>query len=151
MRQPRLKAPETWETAYYHCVSRVVDRRLAFDDEDKLQFVKLMRFYERVCQVRIITYCVLSNHFHLLVEVPAPPKVRPSEAELMEHIRKCYGKERSHFVGEEIRQWRARGANQVAQSLVENWFRRMWDVSSFMKTLKQRFTQWHNKRYGRKG
>ena len=28
---------------------------------------------------------------------------------------------------------------------------RMWDVSGFMKLLKQRFTQWYNRRKGRKG
>jgi hypothetical protein len=27
----------------------------------------------------------------------------------------------------------------------------MWDVSAFMKLLKQRFTQWFNRRRGRKG
>ena len=28
---------------------------------------------------------------------------------------------------------------------------RMWDLSQFMKVLKQRFTQWFNKRHGRRG
>src|SRR5579862_5412268 len=132
MRQPRLKAPETWKVAYYHCVSRVVERRLAFDEEDKRQFVKFMRLYERVCQVRVVTYCVLSNHFHLLVEVPAKPKVMPTEEELVAHIRKCYGKRKAHWVAEEIRQWRARGVTQGAEAVMEGWFKRMWDVSSFM-------------------
>jgi hypothetical protein len=27
----------------------------------------------------------------------------------------------------------------------------MWDVSQFMKMVKQRFTHWHNKRQGRRG
>ena len=27
----------------------------------------------------------------------------------------------------------------------------MWDVSGFMKSLKGRFTQWYNRRHGRKG
>jgi hypothetical protein len=27
----------------------------------------------------------------------------------------------------------------------------MWDVSAFMKLLKQRFTQWFNRQRGRKG
>src|SRR5579862_2698080 len=109
MRQPRLKAPETWTVAYYHCVSRVVDRRLAFDEEDKRQFVKYLRLYEQVCQVRVVTYCVMTNHFHLLVEVPAKPKVMPTEEELLAHIGKCYGKRRAWLVEEEIKQWRERG------------------------------------------
>lgn len=37
------------------------------------------------------------------------------------------------------------------EEIRERYLRRMWDVSSFMKTLKQRFTQWFNKRHKRKG
>src|ERR1700753_287707 len=140
MRKPRMKAPESWGKAYYHCVSRVVDRRLAFDEEDRAKFVKLMRFYERVCMVKVVTYCVMANHFHILVEVPARPEVLPSEGELIEHIRRCYGTNKAELVAEEIRQWRSRGIEGEAQKIVQGWFKRMWDLSSFMKTLKQRFT-----------
>jgi REP element-mobilizing transposase RayT len=146
-----MKAPESWDVAYYHCVSRVVDRRLAFDGDDKRHFVKLMRFYEKVCQVRLVTYCVMSNHFHLLVEVPARPEVMPTEEELIAHIQRCYGKNRAWLVEQDIKQCRARGNVQGAQQIIDGWLERMWDVSAFMKTLKQRFTQWHNKRYERKG
>jgi hypothetical protein len=33
----------------------------------------------------------------------------------------------------------------------ERYLRRMWDISLFMKTLKQRFTQWFNRKHRRKG
>ena len=36
-------------------------------------------------------------------------------------------------------------------ALIEKFLYRMWDLSQFMKTLKQRFTQWFNKRHARKG
>ena len=74
MRQPRLKAPDDWAHAYYHCVSRVVERRFALGEEEKQQFIHFMRLYEKFCQVRVISYCLMSNHFHLLVEVPAKPE-----------------------------------------------------------------------------
>jgi len=35
--------------------------------------------------------------------------------------------------------------------LREKYLYRMYDVSQFMKTLKQRFTMWYNKRAGRRG
>jgi putative transposase len=82
MRQPRLKAPDDCTQAYYHCVSRVVDRRFALGEEEKQQFIHFMRLYEKFCQVRVISYCLMSNHFHLLVEVPAKPEQPMSEDDL---------------------------------------------------------------------
>ena len=72
MRQARLKVPPARGTAYYHCVSRVVDRQFLFGPPEKEQFLKFMREYEAFCGVRILTFCLLSNHFHLLVAVPPP-------------------------------------------------------------------------------
>ncbi len=34
MRRPRLKAPASHPVAYYHCVSRVVDRRFVLGEEE---------------------------------------------------------------------------------------------------------------------
>ncbi len=151
MRQPRLKAPGDWDHAYYHCVSRVVDRRFALGDEEKQQFIHFMRLYEKFCQVRVISYCLMSNHFHLLVEVPAKAENPMSEEELIAHIAKCHGKRRAHMVAEEVRQYRAVGAHEAAQRVLESYQVRLRDLSQFMKTLKQRFTQWFNKKHGRRG
>ncbi|WP_050029795.1 transposase [Verrucomicrobium sp. BvORR034] len=151
MRQSRLKAPKEWPVAYYHCVSRVVDRRFVFEKEEKRRFVELMRFYERFCQVRVVTFCVMSNHFHILLEVPQRPQVMPSEEWLIEHIKRCFGEAMAGVVAEQIRQFRQVGADIAATEVIQGWFSRMWDVSQFMKTLKQRFTQWFNKHHERRG
>ncbi|MFC5050068.1 transposase [Rubritalea spongiae] len=37
------------------------------------------------------------------------------------------------------------------QELRERYTRRMWDLGHFMKTLKQRFSSWYNKKHQRKG
>ncbi|MDA1236919.1 MAG: transposase, partial [Acidobacteria bacterium] len=65
--------------AIYHCLSRVVDRRFVLGDTEREQFVDYMRLYEKFCQVRILNFCVMSNHFHLLVEVPSPPEGRGAD------------------------------------------------------------------------
>ena len=67
MRQPRLCAPRDWSVAYYHCFSRIVDRRRVLGPDERRLFVALMREYEVFCGVQILTFCVMSNHFHLLV------------------------------------------------------------------------------------
>jgi hypothetical protein len=55
MRQARCKADPRSETAYYHCISRVVDRRFVLEEEEKEHFVRLMRGYEAFCGVRVVT------------------------------------------------------------------------------------------------
>ena len=52
-----MKAPPYFEVAYYHCVSRVVDRQFVLGELEKEQWVSWMREYERFCGVRVITYC----------------------------------------------------------------------------------------------
>ena len=91
MRRARLKGEPEAQVAYYHCVSRIVDRRFVLEAREKEIFVRLMRGYELYCGVRIITFCVMSNHFHILLEVPRrPPNERlPTYAELVERIRKA--------------------------------------------------------------
>jgi len=56
--------------SYYHCVSPVVDGRYIFGDEEKRFFRKTMRGLEHLTGVRILIYCLMSNHSHLLLEVP---------------------------------------------------------------------------------
>ncbi len=82
MRRARLKGEPDAEAAYYHCVSRIVDRRFVVEAREKEIFVRLMRGYEAYCGVRIITFCVMSNHFHILLEVPRrPPKGRQARGQ----------------------------------------------------------------------
>ena len=50
-----------------------MDRRFILQDEERERFTRLMRAYESFCQVRVVTYCVMSNHFHILVEVKPRP------------------------------------------------------------------------------
>ncbi|MES2571362.1 MAG: transposase [Verrucomicrobiota bacterium] len=79
MRYGRGRAAADAEVAYYHCFLRVVEKRFALGDLEKERFVKFMRAYEEFCGVRIVTFCVMSNHFHLLVEVPHRPATLPSD------------------------------------------------------------------------
>src|SRR5438105_4435071 len=90
MRRPRLKAPQQYEIAHYHCISRVVDRQFLLGADEKEKFIELMRLYERLCGVRVITYCVMSNHFHILLEVPQRPEQLPSDEELLALLEEVY-------------------------------------------------------------
>jgi hypothetical protein len=105
--------------SHYHVVSRVVDRQRVFGDEEKEQFVAFMRLYERLCGVRVLTYCVMSNHFHLLLEVPRKPETPPTEEELVEIVRKAYGKRRADGLRTELSQAREMGGEEAAQRRIQ--------------------------------
>jgi len=55
VRQGRLKAPGEPAYAYYHCISRIVDRRFVLGKPEKQQFLQFMREYEAFSGVSIIT------------------------------------------------------------------------------------------------
>ena len=150
MRRARLKVPEE-EVGFYHCVSRVVDRRRVLREVEKEHFAALMRECEEFCEVRVLTYCLMSNHFHILVEVPKPPEVLPSPGEILAKVRRLTGHSNAGAVEQRLKMYRDAKDEAGLRAYLETFYARMWDVSPFMKMLKQRFTQWYNGRRGRKG
>jgi len=48
----------------------MVDRRFVLGDEGREHFRMFMRMRENFTGCRVVTYCVMSNHFHVLLEVP---------------------------------------------------------------------------------
>ena len=153
MRMARLKADKREALAHYHCISRVVERRFALGETEREHFIRLMRVYEGFCGVRVVTFCILSNHFHILVEVPRrPPKdLLPDDKELVRRVRMARYTCDAGTLEQDLRRFRSEGQDAAAEELRERFFARMWDVSWFLRLLKQRFTQWINTTTGRTG
>jgi REP element-mobilizing transposase RayT len=154
-RTPRILAPWTGEpgaeSALYHCLSRVVNREFVLQRPEKEEFVRLMRLYASFCGVRILTFCVMSNHFHLLVEVPPRPEGGLSDGELYQRLRLLYSEAKVAQFCELLEHFRRVGDAAGAEEFKERFLYRMWDLSEFMKTLKQCFTRWFNKKHNRHG
>ena len=119
--------------------------------EERESFVRMMRLYEEFCGVRVLTYCVMSNHFHILLEVPQRPEEGLSEKEFFRRLRLLYSELYVEEVAKLIRQRKRMKDEDGVEAIKERYLYRMWNLSQFMKVLKQRFTQWFNKRQGRKG
>lgn len=151
MRRARLKVPADRPVGVYHCLSRVVDREFRLGDAEKEHFVKLLREYEAFCQVEVLTYCVMSNHFHLLVSVPRRPVVLPTAEEVLAQLRHLSNPQDLGGLQQHVAAFRLAGDAAGEADYLESFYARMWDLSQFMKALKQRFTQWYNTRTGRKG
>lgn len=141
------------KVAYYHCFSRVVHGRPPFSEEDKEQFVQIMRGYEFFCGVRVLTYCIMDHHFRVLVEVPPRPAAGdlPNDRELLRRIHKSHYLEGTPEWIEVLARSREMSEEAVIGLIREKALSRMWDVSWFIKMLKQRFTQGINRRVSREG
>ena len=140
--------------AIYHCISRVVDRRFVLGDEEKEQFVRYIRMYEAFSQVRVLAFCVMSNHFHILLEVPSPPEDRGaswSDTKFLKHLGCLYSEQQMKGIRIKLKELRKHAGDEAAVAYRDSFFNRMWSLSQFMKTLKQRFTRWFNHQHARKG
>jgi hypothetical protein len=94
----------------------------------------------------------MSNHFHLLVEEPDRAELPPLDREtLLQRLGYLYGRFTVDAVREELDRAAKSGDGRWEQQILDRYQRRMGDVSIFMKELKQRFSQWYNRRKGRKG
>jgi REP element-mobilizing transposase RayT len=134
------------ETAVYHCISRVVGGQMLLDSLCKEKLVELLGRLSAFCGVEVLTYCMMSNHFHVLVRVPPPPEL--SDEALLEKLSVFYG-ERGVWTVLARESLKDRG--RIDADIRESVMSRMGDVSAFMKEFKQRFSRWYNKQTGRFG
>jgi putative transposase len=148
MRTARIKvAPEEGE-AVYHCMSRTVNGERLFDEAAREALRRQLWKVADYCGVRVVTYAVLSNHFHVVVEVPAAGPVGDGE------LLRRYG---ALHRGAACRGRREAAARELGAggARAEAWRRRqlamMGDVSGYMKLVKQRFSLWYNRTRGRYG
>ena len=140
----------------YHCISRVVERRLAFGPDEKEQFRTYMRMYERFSGCRVLSYCLMCNHVHILLEVPPMKEGGLSDTELLERLSAIYSEAFVSEVAKELVDAREKVANgQGGEALVsrihDRFAYRMHDLGEFMKVLLLRFSRWFNHKHERTG
>lgn len=137
-------------TQYFHVVSRVVDRRRIFGDEEKSVFFRTMRKMEAFSGVRVLAYSLMGNHFHILLEVPRCPS-EISEEEIWKRMRFLYSEEHLDQFRSDLEGWKEMGMVTQIEEFYAGMRKRMYDLSEFVKGLKQRFSIWYNGVNERKG
>jgi len=146
MRVSRIK--ETGP-AHYHIMSRIVDKQMLMNPSEKEFFRKLMRAVEAFSGCKVITHGILTNHWHSLVYVPEPKPI--SDDELLVRLMHLYSRIEVRGIAESLQYYRDNGQDAAAEAIKARYTCRMYDLSEFAKTLKQRYTQSYNRRHGRKG
>nr|WP_246044522.1 transposase [Pontiella sulfatireligans] len=134
-------------------MSRVVNRDYIFGDEEKEFFRRTMRRLEAFMGVRVLTYAIMSNHWHILLEVP--PMTELSDDELHRRIKAFYSKQRANVIMQEYERVTAYAQQTGNSAWLDEWREkytsRMGDLSIFVKELKERFSKWYNRKNNRKG
>jgi hypothetical protein len=140
----------------YHCISRVVDRQLVLGPDEKERLRGMMRRMEGFSGCRVLAYCLMSNHLHILLEVPPMAVGGLSDAELLRRLGALYPEVLVAEVAKELHEAREKiaaglGQPDLAERIHQRYTYRMHDLGEFMKTLLQRFTRWFNARHERVG
>jgi REP element-mobilizing transposase RayT len=164
----------------YHTISRVVGRDFLLEVDEREHFRMLMRMCEKFTGCRALSYCLMSNHFHILLEVPPMPEGGISDPELLERLGVFYNEVQVAEIVKEMEDAaivRMRGefemppveemgvpltaaeelvlakrqAGRRVEEIRSRFTRRMHDLSEFMKSLLERFTKWFNRMHSRTG
>ena len=151
--------------AIYHVVTRVVDRRFVLEADEKEQLRILLRMYERFSGCRILSYCLMSNHLHVLLEVPPGcekgESLGLSDEELLRRLGGLYSKKYTALVEREIeaareliagssaedgggltqleREENARLGSETLEAIHVRYSYRMHSLSEFFKGMLQRY------------
>jgi len=129
-RIPRMKIED--QPTVYHIISRTALPGLPLGDVEKEFLVEKIKNFSKVYFTEIMGYCIMGNHFHLLVKMN--PGDFYSDDEVIQRFKMLYGEEKNLYEG------------QIP------FFREKWsNLSEFIKDIKQSFSRFYNKRNDRKG
>lgn len=148
------KRPVLDDEVCVHVMSRVVQRRYLMDERGMEEMRRILRTQAAFAGMEVITYCLLENHFHILLHVdPETARENVTDEELVKRFRALYGGKRSPSCGLD-----AEGLEILlekdgvrAQEVRRRLKARMGDVSVFMRELKTRFSFWYNEQFGTVG
>jgi putative transposase len=150
MRRNRIKVDPTEGATNYHCMSRTVNSEWLFEECDREALRELIWLVAEFCGVDVITYVILSNHFHVLVRVPKKSLVEAQEV-LRRYAVLFPAPSRYRPEQLEVLRLKVEAGTPEGIAWLEKQRRQMGDVSHYMKILKQRFTVLFNLRHKRHG
>lgn len=131
-------------------MSRVARQLHVLEDDEMKAFRYILRKVADFCGFDVLTYCLMDNHFHILVSFQ--PQNGISDQELLRRYTRLYGNEGKFTVisPSRLESLLLEGGRR-AEEWREKLLKRMGDLSMFMKMLKQRFSIWMNHREKKHG
>lgn len=130
-------------------MTRTVNGERLFGDREKEILRKMLWQVADFCG-EVLTYCIMSNHFHVLLRVPDSAKV--SDKELLRRYKLLYPKPTKYQTASiEVMESDFKKGGEAAEAIRRKLLARMGDVSEYMKAVKQRFSGWYNRSHQRYG
>jgi putative transposase len=145
LRYPRL--------ACHHLISRVVQKRRLMDDEAMEAMRQIMRSQAAFAGMEVLTYCFMSNHFHIFVRLDPKEMEQLDDAGLVRRFRALYGSKKCASLGLDADDLEVilKNNRASAEGIRRRLKARMGDISVFMREVKTRFTFWYNEKHGSVG
>jgi putative transposase len=120
------------ESTVYHVMSRTALDGFPLGDVEKDFMLDLIRRYANLYFVEILGFCLMGNHFHILVRMF--PEHNFTDAEVLKRHVDFYGDER-----------------MFAEGLIASLREKLSSLSEFMREIKVGFARFYNRRYNRRG
>lgn len=144
----------TDQRAIYHVMSRTVNGEKIFGEKEKAVMAKMLHRVAAFSGVKVLTYCMMANHFHILVEVPNGQEITLSDEQLVERYWHLHGENNHLRKNPRSIAYAPNSVDQVerilkeggkdAEELREALLKRMHNLPEFVKTFKQRVSIWYN-------
>jgi putative transposase len=114
---------------------------------------QIMRSQAAFAGMEVLTYCFMSNHFHIFVRLDPKETEQLDDAGLVERFRALYGSSKCASLGLDADDLEVilKNNRASAEGIRRRLKARMGDVSVFMREVKTRFTFWYNDKHGTVG
>jgi len=132
----------------FHITSKLAGNSTRFSYDEKEYFLRLMEKLAKGFFVKIHTFCIMDNHFHILATGMEMDAKQASKEELIRRYKQMFGKNsepppgRADYSGEII---------PDADGGIERLRDRLGSVSRFVQELKQTFSRWYNIKHDTEG
>ena len=136
-----------------HVVTRTAGQEILFGDDERERFRKILFKQLKFSGLRAIAWCFMGNHFHLLLEVPDKEKALAgwTEEDLIDRLSVFKDEMSTRLTLGDVEMYPAQRACGRGGGDRGAGARRLFDLSVFMKELKQRMTLAYNYAHGRSG
>lgn len=136
-RLARLKVDES--DAWYHVCARVAAKRGEYPIEETLcqqTFVRLLKHYSSIYFCDVAGFCVMGNHYHVVLRFEGPRLVESEELE--RRAKRLYPGS-----SKELKAWTSDQWKRLEE--------RLFNLSELMRNLQAAFARWYNRTYDRRG
>jgi putative transposase len=135
LRRLKVEDGEGW----YHVYSRAACEKGVYPLEKEIcrrKFISLMKYYGRAYFCDIAAFCVMGNHYHMVLKFDIARKL--TKEELWERALMLYPNSKKY-----LKLWNQKKWEVFAE--------RLFNLSEFMRNMQSAFALWYNKTFKRHG